>query len=256
MSVPLRNVATVNALPTEGIRVGYQGILIDFLELCGAFRHGSFFFTAPFFDECFLDKLLSQLSVGESDFQVVGQVGSGADVVRVVVEQAPDVLLLDLEMPDMDGVEALQRLREVQVRTRVIVFTAFDTDERILGAVRAGAQGYLLKGVPRDEVFAAIRIVHAGNSLLQPVVASRLLRQVSQESTTPVSGIHALTAREVDVLRLLMRGLQNKEIATELVVTERTVKFHVSSILMKLGAGNRTEAVAIANREGIDRTGR
>ena len=192
----------------------------------------------------------------QSDFQVVGQVGSGADVVRVVVEQAPDVLLLDLEMPDMDGVEALQRLREAQVRTRVIVFTAFDTDERILGAVRAGAQGYLLKGVPRDEVFAAIRIVHAGNSLLQPVVASRLLRQVSQESTTPVSGIHALTAREVDVLRLLMRGLQNKEIATELVVTERTVKFHVSSILMKLGAGNRTEAVAIANREGIHRAGR
>jgi DNA-binding NarL/FixJ family response regulator len=192
----------------------------------------------------------------QADFQVVGQVGNGADVVHVVVEQAPDVLLLDLEMPDMDGVEALQRLREARVRTRVIVFTAFDTDERILGAVRAGAQGYLLKGVPRDEVFAAIRIVHAGNSLLQPVIASRLLRQVSQETAAPVSGIHALTAREVDVLRLLMRGLQNKEIAAELVVTERTVKFHVSSILMKLGAGNRTEAVAIANREGIDRAGR
>ncbi|MGZ6392252.1 MAG: LuxR C-terminal-related transcriptional regulator, partial [Ktedonobacterales bacterium] len=132
----------------------------------------------------------------------------------------------------------------------VIVFTAFDTDDRILAAVRAGAQGYLLKGVPREEVFQAVRVVHAGNSLLQPIVASRLMRQVSEEGAAP-PGLHMLTARERDVLRLLMRGLQNKEIAAELVVTERTVKFHVSSILTKLGAGNRTEAVAIANKYGL-----
>jgi len=187
----------------------------------------------------------------QPDFDIVGQVGSGAEVVTRVTELEPDVLLLDLEMPDMDGVEALRRLREAQVPVRVIVFTAYDTDERILGAVRAGAQGYLLKGVPREEVFQAIRVVHAGNSLLQPIVASRLLRQVSQAGTTGVDGVRALTARELDVLRLLMRGLQNKEIAHELVVTERTVKFHVSSILMKLGAGNRTEAVAIATKQGI-----
>jgi DNA-binding NarL/FixJ family response regulator len=187
----------------------------------------------------------------QPDFTVIGQVGSGADVVARVTELEPDVLLLDLEMPDMDGVEALRRLREAQVPVRVIVFTAYDTDERILGAVRAGAQGYLLKGVPREEVFQAIRVVHAGNSLLQPIVASRLLRQVSQAGTPAVSGVRALTARELDVLHLLMRGLQNKEIAQELVVTERTVKFHVSSILMKLGAGNRTEAVAIATKQGI-----
>lgn len=188
----------------------------------------------------------------QSDFLVVGQVGDGAEVVRMVTEKRPDVLLLDLEMPEMDGVEALRRLREAEVQVRVIVFTAFDTDERILGAVRAGAQGYLLKGVPREEVFQAIRVVHAGNSLLQPIVASRLLRQVSQGNVSSVTGINALTPRELEVLRLLMRGLQNKEIASELVVTERTVKFHVSSILMKLGAGNRTEAVAIANKQGIN----
>jgi DNA-binding NarL/FixJ family response regulator len=188
----------------------------------------------------------------QPDFSVVGQAATGSEVVRMVTELRPDVLLLDLEMPDMDGVEALHRLRDAHVPVRVIVFTAFDTDERILGAVRAGAQGYLLKGVPRDEVFQAIRVVHAGNSLLQPIVASRLLRQVSEENTSTVTGIHALTARELDVLRLLMRGLQNKEIANELVVTERTVKFHVSSILTKLGAGNRTEAVAIANKQGLD----
>ena len=189
----------------------------------------------------------------QPDFSVVGQAATGSEVVRLVTELRPDVLLLDLEMPDMDGVEALRRLRDAHVSVRVIVFTAFDTDERILGAVRAGAQGYLLKGVPRDEVFQAIRVVHAGNSLLQPIVASRLLRQVSEENASAVTGIHALTARELDVLRLLMRGLQNKEIANELVVTERTVKFHVSSILTKLGAGNRTEAVAIANKQGLDR---
>jgi DNA-binding NarL/FixJ family response regulator len=187
----------------------------------------------------------------QADFSVVGQVGNGADVVAKVTELQPDVLLLDLEMPDMDGVEALRQLREVHVPVRVIVFTAYDTDERILGAVRAGAQGYLLKGVPREEVFQAIRVVYAGNSLLQPIVASRLLRQVSQTGAPGADGARALTARELDVLRLLMRGLQNKEIAHELVVTERTVKFHVSSILMKLGAGNRTEAVAIATKQGI-----
>ncbi len=187
----------------------------------------------------------------QPDFQVIGQAATGTEVVAKAAELAPDVLLLDLEMPDMDGVEALRRLREAQVPVRVIVFTAFDSDDRILGAVRAGAQGYLLKGVPREEVFTAIRVVHAGNSLLQPIVASRLLRQVSQQHAAGVTGVHALTARELEVLRLLMRGLQNKEIASELVVTERTVKFHVSSILMKLGAGNRTEAVAIASKQGI-----
>src|SRR5271165_16851 len=186
----------------------------------------------------------------QPDFKVVGQAGGGAEVVEKVAALEPDVLLLDLEMPDMDGVEALRRLRDAHLPVRVIVFTAFDSDERILGAVRAGAQGYLLKGVPREEVFTAIRVVHAGNSLLQPIVASRLLRQASQQHAAGVTGVHALTARELEVLRLLMRGLQNKEIASELVVTERTVKFHVSSILMKLGAGNRTEAVAIASKQG------
>ncbi|MGZ3716492.1 MAG: response regulator, partial [Ktedonobacterales bacterium] len=194
------------------------------------------------------DGLVAVLST-QADFAVVGEAGGGEEVLRQVAALDPDVLLLDLEMPEMDGVETLRRLREAKSGVRVIVFTAFDTDDRILAAVRAGAQGYLLKGVPREEVFQAVRVVHAGNSLLQPIVASRLMRQVSEESATP-PGLYMLTARERDVLRLLMRGLQNKEIAAELVVTERTVKFHVSSILTKLGAGNRTEAVAIANKYG------
>ena len=195
------------------------------------------------------DGLVAILST-QRDFAVVGEAGTGEEAVRLATEQRADVLLLDLEMPHMDGVEVLQRLRERRSNVRVIVFTAFDADERILAAVRAGAKGYLLKGVPRDEIFEAVRVVHAGNSLLQPVVASRLLRQMSEEDSA-AQGIRSLTTRELEVLRLVMRGLQNKEIANELVVTERTVKFHVSSILMKLGAGNRTEAVAIATRHGL-----
>jgi len=195
------------------------------------------------------DGLITILST-QSDFEIVGEAATGTEVVRQVAALAPDVLLLDLEMPEMDGVETLQALRERGATVRVLVFTAFDTDDRILAAVRAGAKGYLLKGVPREEIFHAVRVVHAGDSLLQPVVASRLLKQVSGDSRTP-PGIQPLTGRELEVLHLLMRGLQNKEIAAELVVTERTVKFHVSSILRKLGAGNRTEAVALATKYGL-----
>ncbi len=132
---------------------------------------------------------------------------------------------------------------------RVIVFTAFDTDERILGAVQAGAQGYLLKGAPREELFEAIRVVNGGGSLLQPIVMSKLLRHISQRDQAQPA--ETLSPREHEVLGLMARGLQNKEIAAELVISERTVKFHVSSILGKLGAGNRTEAVTMALQQGL-----
>jgi DNA-binding NarL/FixJ family response regulator len=152
-------------------------------------------------------------------------------------------------MPQMDGVEALETLRARGIDVRVIVFTAFDTDERILGAVQAGAEGYLLKGAPREELFEAIRIVHSGGSLLQPIVISKLLRHISQREDA--KNVEALSPREHEVLQLMARGLQNKEIAAQLVISERTVKFHVSSILGKLGAGNRTEAVTMALHQGL-----
>jgi len=180
----------------------------------------------------------------------VGEAGNGPEAIERAITLRPDVMLLDLEMPELDGVEVLRRLAQSNPEVRVIVFTAFDTDERILGAVQAGAQGYLLKGAPRKELFEAVRVVHAGGSLLQPVVASKLLRQVSHQSQA-VPTVDALTPREVEVLRLLAQGLQNKEIAAQLVISERTVKFHVSSIMSKLGAGNRTEAVTLAAQQGL-----
>lgn len=194
--------------------------------------------------------LVAMLST-QPAFEVVGEAASGAETLRQVAALQPDVLLLDLEMPEMDGVEVIRRLRESDPDVRVIVFTAFDTDERIVGAVQAGAQGYLLKGVARDEVFDAIRVVSEGGSLLQPVVASKLLRHMSDRGGDRQAGSEPLTDREMDVLQLLAQGKTNREIAHELVVTERTAKFHVSSILSKLGAGNRTEAVALAAQQGL-----
>lgn len=183
----------------------------------------------------------------QADFAVVGEAGDGAEAVRQVEALNPDVVLMDLEMPGTDGLAALEELARKKLPNKVIVFTIFATDERILRAVQAGAQGYLLKSAPREEVFQAIRIVCAGGSLLQPVVAARLLSQVSGKGGAP----GGLTPREREVLELLAKGLQNKEIAAVLRIGERTVKFHVSALMRKLGAGNRTEAVALAAQQGI-----
>ena len=192
------------------------------------------------------DGLVAILST-QPDFAMVGQAASGQEVMAQVAALKPDLVLLDLEMPGLDGVETLKALQTANLPVRVIVFTAFDTDERIWSAVRAGAQGYLLKGAPREELFNAVRVVYSGGSLLQPVVASKLLHQVSRLQAGPV----ALTARELEVLRLLAQGRQNKEIAAALTISQRTVKFHVSAIMTKLGADNRTEAVALAARRGL-----
>jgi DNA-binding NarL/FixJ family response regulator len=183
----------------------------------------------------------------QPDLEVVGQAGSGPETLAVVAEREPDVLLLDLEMPGLDGVGVLRRLRENGSRTRAIVFTVFDTDDRIIAAVEAGAAGYLLKGAPRAEVFAAVRTVAAGGSLLAPVAASAVLRRVRGEDASHASAaVPTLTPRERSVLEQLARGLGNKQIAAALGISERTVKFHVSALFAKLGAANRTEAVAKA----------
>ena len=201
------------------------------------------------------------------DFEVVGtpqQAASGDEALRLALDLQPDILLLDLEMPVMDGVETIRRLRQQTTglksgnhsHPRVIVFTAFDNDERIIAALAAGANGYLLKGAPREDIFHAIRVTMQGGSLLQPMVASKLLRHVGQQegsrlSLEPQPTYEALTERELEVLALLAQGMPNKEIAARLIISERTAKFHVSSIMGKLGATNRTEAVALAAQKGL-----
>jgi DNA-binding NarL/FixJ family response regulator len=196
------------------------------------------------------DGLVAMLTT-QPDFTVVSEASNGQEAVQNAQRYHPDIVLLDLEMPGVDGVEALRQMRAQNPGLRALVFTAFDTDDRILGALRAGAQGYLLKGAPRNELFTAIRVVHEGGSLLQPVVASRLLRHVSAGAGDKQPQKPALTPREMEVLRLIGQGLRNQEIAERLVISERTAKFHVSSILAKMGASNRTEAVKMAAQLGL-----
>lgn len=193
-----------------------------------------------------LDAILST----QLDFDVVAQANGGEELVHKFNAHRPDVVLLDLEMPGVDGVEALRRMQAIDPSVRAIAFTAFDSDERIVEAIKAGVQGYLLKGAPRDQLFTAIRIVHGGGSLLQPVVVSKLMRQMQAPTGEDAN---PFTEREQQVLELLARGQQNKEIAAQLSVTERTVKFHVSAILAKLNADNRTEAVTRAAQRGFVR---
>jgi DNA-binding NarL/FixJ family response regulator len=192
------------------------------------------------------DGLRAVLST-QADFAVVGEAESGTQALAQIAALAPDILLLDLEMPNGDGVVTLQALAGINTTVRVIIFTAFDTDDRIVEAVRAGAKGYLLKGAPRAELFTAIRVVHSGGSLLQPVIASKLIGRLTQAPAL----VEPLTAREQEVLTLIAQGLPNKEIAARLVITERTVKFHTSAIMSKLGATNRTEAVALARQQNL-----
>ena len=182
----------------------------------------------------------------EHEFKVADAVGSAEDAVAAIERARPDIILLDLELPGADGVEAIPRLLAAAPTARIVVLTAYDTEERVLGALRAGARGYLLKGAAADEIAGAIRAVHAGGSYLTARVAATVLTQVREPGRTT-----ALTRRERMVLRLVADGLSSKAIARRLGITERTVKFHVGSILNKFGADTRAQAVAEAARRGL-----
>lgn len=192
---------------------------------------------------------LAGMIATQPDLAVVGEAGNGVEAIRQAATLQPDLILMDLQMPTMDGAVAIRQILQENPRARVLVLTAFDTDERILHAVEAGAQGYLLKGAPRDELFRAIRVVAEGGSLLQPSVAAKLLTRVGQ--MLKQDDQEHLTEREREVLELLAKGSRNKEIAERLFISERTVKFHVGIIFQKLGVSNRAEAVSKAIQSGL-----
>jgi DNA-binding NarL/FixJ family response regulator len=179
--------------------------------------------------------------------EVVGEAADGATGARVAAEVRPDVVLLDLVMPGGDGIAALRALREAVPEARVLVLTSFTDDAQIFAAMEAGAAGYLLKDVEPDALAAAVREVAAGNPVLHPRVASRLMRRPA----AAVPGLAELTSRERDVLRLIVEGLANKAIAVRLGIGEKTVKTHVSRVLDKLGAADRTQAAVLAIRTGM-----
>jgi NarL family two-component system response regulator LiaR len=183
----------------------------------------------------------------QDDVAVVGEAATGAEAVAKVEELLPDIVLLDLVMPDLDGIEAARRIRDISPATKVIVLTSYADDQKIFPAIKAGAAGYLLKDIEPEELATGIRRVHQGEALLHPKIAARLMREVTGEKAEA----EVLTARELDVLGGLAKGLSNRAIAEELVVSEKTVKTHVSNILAKLHLADRTQAAVYALREHL-----
>lgn len=186
----------------------------------------------------------------QPDLEVVGEAASGAEAVRLAAELAPDVALMDLVMPEMDGVEATWRLRRVSPRTQVVVLTSFHEDEQIFPAIKAGALSYLLKDIDPQDLADAVRAAGRGEAVLHPGVATRIVRELrgGVDSANPYAD---LSGREQEVLRLVAEGLSNAEIAVRLVLSEKTVKAHVSNILSKLHLADRTQAAVFAWRQGM-----
>lgn len=181
----------------------------------------------------------------EPDMEIVGEAANGAEAQELYGQLRPDVVLMDLQMPQVDGAEATRRIKAAWPAARILVLTTYATDEFIFTALRAGAQGYLLKDASADELIAAVRAVHNGQTQLSPAVAARLVAGIGGGVAQP------LTPRELEVLALIGAGFSNGEIAEQLVIAPRTAKVHVQNILAKLDAANRTEAVSIALRQGI-----
>jgi DNA-binding NarL/FixJ family response regulator len=193
----------------------------------------------------------------EGDFEIVGEVGSGGEAVLLAEKLVPDVVLMDLVMPEMDGVEATRLLRQRSPDTQVIVLTSYDEDEHILPAIRAGALSYLLKGVGLGELAEAVRKAARGEAVLHPHIAAHLVHGIQEPPAKPARSFNgALSEREREVLLLIAQGLSNAQIAERLVISERTVKSHVNNILNKLHVVDRTQAAIYAWREGMIRDSR
>jgi DNA-binding NarL/FixJ family response regulator len=190
----------------------------------------------------------------EPDFHVVGEATNGLEAVNKARELKPDVILMDLRMPELDGVEAIRQITISDPNTKFIILTTFSDDEDIFRGIEVGARAYLLKDAPREELFKAIRAVYGGESLIQPVIATRVLdRFVELTKQAQTKSPEILTDRELEVLQLIAQGSANKEIATKLSISNSTVKTHIASIFQKLNTTDRTEAVTEAIKKGIIR---
>jgi DNA-binding NarL/FixJ family response regulator len=197
----------------------------------------------------------------EGDLDVVGEASDGSQAIAMAAELEPDVVLMDIRMPEVDGIEATRRvIAEAGERpVRVLMLTTFDLNEYVYEALRAGASGFLLKDVPPEQLVAGIRVVAEGEALLAPSITRRLIQEFATAAPAPSEpppGLDELTPREVEVFKLVSRGLSNAEIAAELVVSETTVKTHVARVLMKLGLRDRVQAVVLAYESGVAVPGR
>jgi DNA-binding NarL/FixJ family response regulator len=186
----------------------------------------------------------------EPDFKIVGEATNGLEAIDKARSLSPDVILMDLRMPELDGVEAIKKIKEEQPDVKFIILTTYSDDEYIFKGIAAGARAYLLKDAPREDLFKAIRAVSRGESLIQPVVASRLLDRLAELSKKTPSA-ETLSDREIEVLQLMAKGVSNKDIGDRLSITQSTVKTHITSIFQKLNVATRTEAVTTALRRGI-----
>jgi DNA-binding NarL/FixJ family response regulator len=192
----------------------------------------------------------------EPGIEVVGEAGHGLEAVELARALEPDVVLMDVRMPELDGIEATRRIVDGAAGPRVLVLTTFDLDEYVYEALRAGASGFLLKDAPEEQLIAGITVVADGGSLFAPAVTRRLIERFAGAAPTQTPDVLAdLTPRELEVLRLMARGLANAEIASELVVSEHTAKTHVAHILQKLDARDRVQAVVLAYESGLVRAG-
>jgi len=186
----------------------------------------------------------------EPGMTLVGEAINGLEAIELARTLSPDVIFMDLFMPEMGGVEAIEAIKAENPEARILVLTSFAEDEKVFAAVKAGASGYLLKDATPDEFLTAVRQVNRGEPAMNPVIANKLMRELQRASNLPLTE-EPLTERELDILKLVAQGLSNQEIAEELVISERTVRTHVSNILSKLHLANRTQAALYALKEGL-----
>ena len=202
-------------------------------------------------DHAVVRRGLSAILETEPDLEVVGEAENGNQAVWKTRSLQPDVILMDLVMPEKDGIEAIKEIKKDDAKANILVITSFAEDEKVFPAIKAGALGYLLKDSSPDDLIQAIHEIHQGKASLHPTIARKLIMEIKEDGPKTKPSEQVLTTREVEVLTLIARGLSNQQIANQLMVGETTVRFHVSNILSKLHLANRTQAVLYALKEGI-----